>query len=289
MSSSLRIPGRVPLAPLVPEWLIVDGLPLYHRRHVRDDQDAVPLVHVHGFGISGTCMEPTAAALADRHPTYVPDLPGIGQSLRPRHGVDLRGLAHAVVDYCDVLGVEKPVLVGNSLGCPVIIEVAASFPGRIGGAVLVSPAGGPNNQPMTRALRQMAQDGLREPPSLLPIALRDYLRFGVMQSLSLFKAMVEYPTIGNMHLLDVPTLVIAGERDPLVNFSRANVLAALPHVTAVKIPGAHALNYSTPALISELIEAHLSERALLGGPLARDNAQVVQVYDQGPSLGGPRG
>ncbi len=278
----VRIPGRVPVPPLEPEWLIVDHLPLFHRVHVRDDHSGVPIVHVHGFGISGTYLEPTAAVLAAEHPTYVPDLPGMGRSLRPRHGLDLPGLARALVAYCDAVGVDKPVLVGNSLGCPIIIEVAASFPGRMAGAVLVSPAGGPNNQPMAHALRQMAQDGFREPPSMLPIAVRDYLRFGALQSLSLFRAMTRYPTLDNLHLLDAPTLVIVGERDPLVKISRAFVLAAMPHVTAVKVPGAHALNFSSPELIAELVEAHLAGSSLLSGPLAQRGAELVEVYDTAP-------
>jgi pimeloyl-ACP methyl ester carboxylesterase len=279
-SRSTWIPGRLPLAPLEPEWLIVDQLPMFHRFH-RPAAPADPIVHVHGFGISGTYLEPTAASLANRYPTYVPDLPGMGRSMRPRHGLDLPGLARALVSYLDTVGVERPILVGNSLGCPVIIELAASFPHRIKAAVLVSPAGGPNNQPLGRALRQMAQDGVREPLSMLPIAARDYLRFGALQSLSLFKAMTRYPTLANLHLLDVPTLVIAGVRDPLVKISRAFVLAALPHVTAVRVPGAHALNFSSPELIAELIDAHLTARPLFDGVHTHGVAEPVQVYDDG--------
>lgn len=278
-ASSVRIPGRVPVPPLRPEWLIVDQLPLFHRYCLDADQDGVPIVHVHGFGISGTYLEPTAAVLAAKHPTYVPDLPGMGRSMRPRHGLDLPGLARALISYCDTVGVEKPVLVGNSLGCPIIVEVATSFPERIAGAVLVSPAGGPNNRPLGRALRQMAQDGLREPPSMLPIAVRDYLRFGALQSLSLFNAMTRYPTLDNLHLLEAPTLVIAGVRDPLVRISRAFVLASLPHVTGVKVPGAHALNFSSPELIAELIEAYLSGTELLTGPHARYTAELVRIHE----------
>lgn len=285
--ASARIPGRMPVAPLQPEWLIVDHLPMFHRFYLPEVESSVDdgpdaIVHVHGFGISGTYLEPTAAILATRHRNFVPDLPGMGRSMRPRHGLDLPGLARALISYCDTVGVRKPVLVGNSLGCPTIIEVAASFPDRVHSAVLVSPAGGPNNQPLPRALRQMAQDGFREPPSMLPIATRDYLRFGVLQSLSLFKAMTRYPTLDNLHLLEVPTLVIAGARDPLVNFARAFVLAALPHVQAVKVPGAHALNFSSPELIAELVETHLAGRPLLAGPLAQQCAEPVRVYDTDP-------
>ncbi len=280
---AFRIPGRVPVPPLEPEWLIVDELPLFHRYCLDADPTTDAIVHVHGFGISGTYLEPTAARLASRYRTYVPDLPGIGRSMRPRRGLDLPGLARALIDYCDVIGVEQPILVGNSLGCPVIMEVAASFPDRLKRAVLVSPAGGPNNQPLARALHQMALDGFREPPSMLPIATRDYLRFGVLQSLSLFQAMTRYPTLESLPKLNVPTLVIAGVRDPLVRIARAFVLASLPHVSAVKVPGAHALNYSAPELIAELIDAHLTDRPLLDGPHARGVAELVDVYHAPPS------
>jgi pimeloyl-ACP methyl ester carboxylesterase len=280
---SFRIPGRVPVPPLRPEWLVVDEIPLFHRYCLDAAPDADAIVHVHGFGISGTYLEPTAARLASRYRTFVPDLPGIGRSMRPRRGLDLAGLASALMDYCDSIGVERPILVGNSLGCPVIIEVAARFPERVKRAVLVSPAGGPNNQPLGRALHQIALDGLREPLSLTPIATRDYLRFGVLQSLSLFKAMTEYPTLENLHKLEMPTLVIAGLRDPLVRISRGFVLASLPHVNAVKVPGAHALNYSAPELIAELIDAHLTDQPLLGGPHARGVAEIVDVQHMPPS------
>ena len=106
----------------------------------------------------------------------------------------------------------------------------------------------------------MAVDGFREPPSMLPIAVRDYLRFGALRSLSLFKAMTSYPTLERVRDLVMPTLVIAGDRDPLVRIDRAHVFAGLPNVQAVKVRGAHALNYSKPELIASLIEAHLAGR-----------------------------
>jgi pimeloyl-ACP methyl ester carboxylesterase len=177
--------------------------------------------------------------------------------------------------------VERATFVGNSLGCPIIIELATAYPHLIESAVLVSPAGGPNNQPVARALRQMAVDGFREPLSMVPIAVRDYLRFGVLRSLSLFGAMTRYPTLERLPNLVMPTLVIAGGRDPLVRLDRVHVLTVLPHVQAVKVPGAHALNYSAPDVIAALIEAHLAGEPLrLAGP-----ASVAEVLAVEPALG----
>ena len=260
----------------MPGWVIVDGLPVYHRVCVDAGPEAEAIVHVHGFGISGTYLEPTAARLAPRHRTFVPDLPGMGRSMRPDQPLDVAGLARALVSYCDAVGVERATFVGNSLGCPIIIEVATTFPDRIERAVLVSPAGGPNNQPLGRALWQMAADSLREPVSMLPIAVRDYLRFGVYRGWSLFRAMTRYPTLERVRNLLVPTLVIAGERDPLVRIDRAHVFAGLPYIDAVQVPGAHALNYSSPALIAALIEAHLA-----GQPLETLKGRGVEAVEIG--------
>ena len=269
--------ARKPVPPLTPGWVLVDGLPVFHRFNVDAGPNADAMVHVHGFGISGTYLEPTAALLAPHYRTFVPDLPGMGRSIRPEGGLDLPGLAKALMSYCDAVGVERPILVGNSLGCPIIIEVAAAFPNRIQRAVMVSPAGGPNNQPLGRALGQMARDGLREPPSMLPIAARDYLRFGALRSLSLFRAMTRYPTLERLPHLVVPTLVIAGVRDPLVRIANAPRLAVVPHIDAVSVPGAHALNYSDPQLIAELIRAHIDGEPLTTPTGRRSVVEHVSV------------
>ena len=262
--------------------MIVDGFPMFHRQCVDAGPDAKAVVHVHGFGISGTYLEPTAALLAPRYRTFVPDLPGMGRSIRRDHALDVPGLAGALLHYLDAVGVDRASFVGNSLGCPIIAEVVAIRPDRVERAVLVSPAGGPNNRPLLRALRQMALDGLREPPSMLPVAVRDYLNFGLLQSLSLFGAMTRYPVLERLPELVVPTLVVAGERDPLVRIDRVHVLSAVPHVQAVKVPGAHALNYSDPELVAALVDAHLSEAPLTAptGPLAK--VEVLDVEERTP-------
>jgi pimeloyl-ACP methyl ester carboxylesterase len=260
--------------------VIVDGLPMFHRSSRGDDQGRTQIVHVHGFGISGSYLEPTAARLASKYPTYVPDLPGMGRSISPVRTLDLPGLARALIAYCDEVGIERATFVGNSLGCPIIIEVASRFPDRIERAVLVSPAGGPNNQPMARALKQMMLDGPREELSMIPIAARDYLRFGVMRSWALFQAMIAYPTLERLRDLAVPTLVIAGHRDPLVNFDRVGVFSGLAGIDVVKVQGAHALNYSHPEIIAALIDAHIEGRPLVAPPGSTDVVERVVVPSQ---------
>ena len=273
---------RLPVVPLQPGWVVVDGMPMYHSMALDAPAGAPTLVHVHGFGISGTYLERTAALLAPKYTTYVPDLPGMGRSMRPRPPLDLQGLAEALIHYLDAVGVEQATFVGNSLGCPIIIEVASSFPERIERAVLVSPAGGPNNQPMGRAIRQMMFDAPREPVGLLPIAVGDYLRFGFIQGWDLFKSMTAYPTLDRLRNLVVPTLVIAGVRDPLLKIERVHVFSGLPHVDAVSVTGAHALNFSHPETISGMIDAFMRGAPYVAPSGSTDSVVVLEIPEETP-------
>jgi len=262
--------GTWTVPPLTTGWAVVGGLPMHYRSALGAGPDAPAIVHVHGFGISGTYMQPTAAQLAPQYRTYVPDLPGHGRSMRLEGRLDLPRLADHLAEFCHEMGVERATFVGNSLGCPVICALAHRSPELVERAVLVSPAGGPNNQPLTRAVGQMVQDSVREPLSMVPIAVRDYLRFGVVTGLRLFKAMTEFPTVDRLQELKVPVLAIAGERDPLVRVDRVTVLRGMSHVRAAVVPGAHALNYSHPDTIAALIRAHADDAPFEAatGPLA---------------------
>jgi pimeloyl-ACP methyl ester carboxylesterase len=250
---------------------------MYHRTALDAPADAPTLVHVHGFGISGTYLERAAALLAPAYRTYVPDLPGMGRSMRPTPTHDLPGLAQALIHYLDAVDVERATFIGNSLGCPIIVEVASAFPDRIERAVLVSPAGGPNNQPMPRAIRQMMSDAPREPVGLLPIAVGDYLRFGFVQGWGLFKSMTAYPTLDRLRNLQMPTLVIAGLRDPLLKIERVHIFSGLPNVDVVTVTGAHALNFSHPETVAGLIDAFMRGAPYTAPEGSSDSVLVLEV------------
>jgi pimeloyl-ACP methyl ester carboxylesterase len=55
------------------------GLRFFYRASAIPAPEGAAIVHVHGFGISGTYVTPTAAARPFFR-TYVPDLPGFGRS-----------------------------------------------------------------------------------------------------------------------------------------------------------------------------------------------------------------
>jgi pimeloyl-ACP methyl ester carboxylesterase len=252
---------RQPIPPLEPGTVTGGEWTFYHRSSRAGSGSDAAIVHVHGFGISGTYLEPTAALLAAHADTYIPDLPGAGRTKGPAKGLTIERMADALAAYCAAVGVERASFVGNSLGCPIILELALERRDLIDRIVFVGPAGGPNNRPLGRAVGQLLMDAVREPMSLAPIAGRDYLRFGPVRSLSLFRAMTRYPALERLSLLDVPTLVVIGTRDPLIDLDRlGDAFDSVPHVTGVSMPGAHALNHSHPEQLAAIITEYLAGR-----------------------------
>src|SRR4051794_9358968 len=159
---------------------------------------------------------PTARLLARRWVNVVPVLPGYGRSERRDHVLDIPALAEALIAVLDALGIDKPVLLGNSMGCPVALEIAHAAPDRVHRLVLVSPAGGVQNQPLLRALGQLGKDLFRKSPRMFPVALPDYVRFGPVNGLRLFHELTRYPSLERLLHTTAPTLVVLGGRDPLI-------------------------------------------------------------------------
>jgi pimeloyl-ACP methyl ester carboxylesterase len=258
----------------------VQGRPVFVRAgpHV---PGSIPLVHVHGFAVSGRYLLPTAAALAHRATTLVPDLPGYGRSAAWGHALGIPSLAWALLGVLDALGLDRVVLVGNSMGGPVCLEVAHSAPERVAGIVLASPAGGMHNQPLARALVQLARDVAREQPRMARVVAPDYVRFGPVNALQLFGELVRFPSLERILRTPVPTLAVLGTRDPLMPPPwRVREIGRLapPHLTIAVIDGAaHAMNFSHPGELAHLIGAWLDGQEITDDPDEPGVARVLQV------------
>jgi pimeloyl-ACP methyl ester carboxylesterase len=258
----------------------VSGRTVFYRRSHGDD-GGVPIVHVHGFGISGSYLMPTARLLAGHSVNVVPDLPGYGRSEGPVRPLGIPALAEALLAILDALALDKVVLVGNSMGCPVILEAAHAAPDRVHRLVLVSPAGGVQNQPLPRALAQLALDGVRERPRMATVAVPDYVRFGPLSALRLFSQLTRFPSLERLLHTPVPSLAVLGARDPLMpGPHRVREVGSLApeHVTVVLIEGAaHAINFSHPGELANVIRSWLDGRPIRDDPAQPGLARVLQV------------
>lgn len=275
-----RTPKR-PASALAERWTRIDGVDVFYRESP-DPPDAPVMMHLHGFGLSGRYLLPTAERLSSEFHTFVPDLPGFGRSGRPRRSLDVPGLARAAVRFLDDRQVDKATLVGNSMGCPVILEFAHRFPERVDRAVLVSPAGGVHNQPLRRAVGQLARDGRREPPRMVSVAAPDYLRFGVPSTFKMFHALTQYPSLNRLLELDIPTLVVLGDRDPLMpGPDRVREIASQTEsqVLLVVIEGAaHAINFSHPGELAHIIRLFMADRPIVDDPDSPGFSRAHEIH-----------
>jgi len=270
-----------PASRLAERWTTIDGVDVFYRESP-SPPDAPVMMHLHGFGLSGRYLLPTAEALADEFHTLVPDLPGFGRSGNAIEPLTVTELAHAAAAFLDAQGIQKVTLVGNSMGCPVICEFAYEYPDRLERAILVSPAGGINNQPLPRAMRQLSRDGLREPIRLMRVAVPDYLRFGVPSTFRMFRALMQFPSLDRLLALDVPTLVVAGTRDPLMPGPARiqEVAERVEHrVVFVAIDGAaHAINFSHPGELANVIRQFMADQPIVDDPNSPGNARAFEIH-----------
>jgi pimeloyl-ACP methyl ester carboxylesterase len=266
-------------------WTILDGLPLFYRTNASPVPPAArTIVHIHGFGISGTYLVPTAVRLAGAYATWVPDLPGFGKSHHPPHTLTIDQLGDAVVRFMDQQGIDKAVLLGNSLGCPIIASVLDAHRDRIDTMVMVSPAGGRSNRPIVKGVAQLAVAGMREPWGMVPIGARDYLSYGLVQTLGLLRSMIEYPLHERIAEMVIPLLVVRGSRDPLVSEERVEELATiLPSMTAVVIEGAaHAINYSHPDQLAHVVRSYLEGTPIDDDPRFKGRVRLIHRPPERP-------
>lgn len=99
-----------------------------------------PIVLLHGLGGSKITWLPVLTDLARRHRLFVPDLPGHGQSDKPRAEYTPRFYARAIRQLMDTAGIEQAVILGNSLGGRIALELALRSPGRVAGLALLDPS-----------------------------------------------------------------------------------------------------------------------------------------------------
>ncbi|MEM6991416.1 MAG: alpha/beta fold hydrolase, partial [Myxococcota bacterium] len=99
------------------------------------------LVLIHGLGSYMPAWKNNASALARQHRVIVVDLPGFGKSDKPDASYTMDFFAGKVLALMDELGVQRPVLVGHSMGGQIAMRYALSYPERHAGLVLTSPAG----------------------------------------------------------------------------------------------------------------------------------------------------
>jgi pimeloyl-ACP methyl ester carboxylesterase len=244
-----------------------------------------PVVLIHGVGSHWQVWKPVLAALERERDVIALDLPGFGGSPTLPIGVlpNASALADEVASFLDELGVERPVIGGNSLGGWIALELAAR--GRARAVVALSPAGfaSPWEAVLGRWQLLASWHGARLPGFSEPLARRPrgrVLAFGGLMgrprripaadALASTRNLAASPAFeGTVQTLsrdrfrdaervDVPVTLLWGTRDVILfPWQAKRALRELPDARLVPLPGAgHVPTWDDPETIArELLAA----------------------------------
>lgn len=115
----------------------IDGI----RTHYLVVGDGRPVVMLHGNGESVADWSRTFPHPASGLRVYAIDLPGAGDSDKPTFDYSAEGLADFVTRFLDALVIDRPALVGHSLGGLVALMIALRQPERVAALTLIDSTG----------------------------------------------------------------------------------------------------------------------------------------------------
>lgn len=184
-----------------------------------------PLVLLHSGGMTADEWRPYIETFSEHYRLIVPDLPGHGRSrLAPGERITVSGAADAVLALLDDLGVAQASWLGSSMGGAVALWTALTAPDRVEKLILFRV--GYRSDPESHAeVERMAQPNtwrlwglegwMREQhaPQGGPEAWREVTR-RVVEAFD--PATTEHAhDLGDLITIEAPTLIIAGDRDPV--------------------------------------------------------------------------
>lgn len=124
-----------------PGWVAgsveVNGITIHYHR---TGGDKPPVVMLHGMSDNGLCWTQVAMDMEKDFDVVMIDARGHGASTVERTDFSFELLATDVAGVIDALRLDKPVLVGHSMGGQVATVVGARFPGKVSRIALEDPA-----------------------------------------------------------------------------------------------------------------------------------------------------
>ncbi|OUD08574.1 hypothetical protein BVC71_13015 [Marivivens niveibacter] len=262
------------------------------RLHVLDRGEGPIIVLIHGLmGQMRNFAPELIDALSKDHRVILVDRPGSGYSdPLPAGANGIASQADLIASLIEQMELEKPTVVGHSLGGAVAISLALDHPNSVGSLALIAPATRPRSEanstfgplaiepaPLRRAIsltfgtpfglaifeRSAAALFAPEPlpadfatagGGLLSLRPENYIA-GSNDIKSLRDALADLPT--RYGQLEMPVGVLFGSDDQVVdkNWNGIWLKSQLANATYAEIEGGHMIPFSSPQLVADWIAA----------------------------------
>jgi pimeloyl-ACP methyl ester carboxylesterase len=270
--------------------VVADGV----RLRVLDAGAGSPLLFLHGLSASNDIWEHAVGEFADGHRVIAPDLPGHGESAKPDAPYTIDFYAGIVRTLGRELGVERAIVVGNSLGGKIALELACWYPGFVRALVLVAPATeyARGLRPFGRAIQALSR------PAVMRLALERALEqtfydrtiVGHVTRRRILQARLAAPdfpeftravarSVGGvlaaerqpLERITQPVLAIWGRDDRIIPLERSRrLLRAIPHAHLRVIERCgHIAPLEQPTAFNRLLAEFLAAHAAPGPSLSR--------------------
>lgn len=239
---------------------LVDETPVHSLMSLDPVPESAPrVVLVHGLTLSSRYMVPTALCLSPFCRVHAPDLPGFGKSAKPHRVLDISELADALAGWVRVVGLRQAAFIANSMGCQIVADLAVRYPELVERAVFVGPTVDPKARGLIQQAARWLVDSTREPLSLMPILVGDYISAGLRRTLRTVQFMLRDRIEDKLPHVYAPTMVVRGSRDPIVSQDWAEkAVRLLPHGQLAVIQGApHTVNYAAPGELVRVVQPFL--------------------------------
>jgi pimeloyl-ACP methyl ester carboxylesterase len=233
-----------------------------HYQDTGPSKNAIPIVFLHGFGASLQTWDIWAQALSEDYRVISVDLPGFGLTGEDPTGIYTDQRSVEVLEaFLKELNIPKVVLVGNSMGGKFAWQFAARYPNQVAKLVLISPDGYASpgieygKKPDVPAIADLYRYFFSktflamnlEPAYANPKTLSDALvnRYydlmlapGVRGAiLARMQQTVLQDPVPSLASIQVPTLLIWGEKDAFIPISNSNdYLKVMPNAKRVSLP-----------------------------------------------------
>lgn len=238
--------------------------------------DATPVVLLHGFGSDQGAWLFNQDALAADRPVHMIDLPAHGGSA-PGPGT-VAQIAAAVIATLEVLGLDRAHLVGHSLGGAVALTIAETEPGKVASLALIAPAGlgaeistdfidgflaADRRRPMKEVLSTLFADPSVMNAEMVQNVLRFKRQDGVPEALTeiaqnlVANGQQAIDLRNTLAQVEVPVLVIWGEKDAVIPATQSDYLPTTIHVERISDAG-HMPMMESAANVNRQLSAHLA-------------------------------